>query len=54
MIENELHVQDHLFFISINLAVIYSIQEIEEVDTDEHYQPKSPIGIIDILLKHEP
>lgn len=30
------------------------VQEIEEVDTDEHYQPKSPIGIIDIALRHEP
>ncbi|KAF3780871.1 Peptidyl-prolyl cis-trans isomerase [Nymphaea thermarum] len=29
------------------------VQEIEEVDTDEHYQPKSPIGIIDIILKRE-
>ncbi|XP_047334762.1 peptidyl-prolyl cis-trans isomerase CYP21-4-like [Impatiens glandulifera] len=27
------------------------VQEIEEVDTDEHYQPKSPIGIINITLK---
>lgn len=30
------------------------VQEIEEVDTDEHYQPKSPIGIIDVTLKYEP
>lgn len=30
------------------------VQEIEEVDTDEHYRPKSPIGIIDIELKHKP
>ncbi|ONK74699.1 uncharacterized protein A4U43_C03F9230 [Asparagus officinalis] len=30
------------------------VQEIEEVDTDEHYRPKSPIGIIDITLKQEP
>ncbi|XP_047313155.1 peptidyl-prolyl cis-trans isomerase CYP21-4-like [Impatiens glandulifera] len=27
------------------------VQEIEEVDTDEHYKPKSPIGIINISLK---
>ncbi|KAF8387642.1 hypothetical protein HHK36_026295 [Tetracentron sinense] len=27
------------------------VQEIEEVDTDEHYQPKSPIGIINVTLK---
>ncbi|KAL6639232.1 hypothetical protein ACP70R_022962 [Stipagrostis hirtigluma subsp. patula] len=30
------------------------VQEIEEVDTDEHYQPKTPIGIINIMLKQEP
>jgi len=29
-------------------------QEIEEVDTDEHYQPKTPIGIMNIILKQEP
>ncbi|XP_043723283.1 peptidyl-prolyl cis-trans isomerase CYP21-4-like isoform X2 [Telopea speciosissima] len=29
------------------------VQEIEEVDTDEHYQPKSPIGIINVTLKRE-
>lgn len=29
------------------------VQEIEEVDTDEHYRPKSAIGIIDATLKHE-
>ncbi|KAF5801048.1 putative peptidylprolyl isomerase [Helianthus annuus] len=27
------------------------VQEIEEVDTDEHYRPKSRIGIIDVTLK---
>ncbi|KAL5700286.1 peptidylprolyl isomerase [Ranunculus cassubicifolius] len=30
------------------------VQEIEEVDTDEHYRPKSPIGIIKVTLKHQP
>ncbi|PIA27089.1 hypothetical protein AQUCO_08300053v1 [Aquilegia coerulea] len=30
------------------------VQEIEEVDTDEHYRPKSPIGITNISLKHQP
>ncbi|KAG0477260.1 hypothetical protein HPP92_014101 [Vanilla planifolia] len=30
------------------------VQEIEEVDTDELYQPKSPIEIINITLKQEP
>ncbi|KAL0699379.1 hypothetical protein Bca4012_055501 [Brassica carinata] len=29
------------------------VQEIEEVDTDEHYQPKSQIGIINVILKRE-
>lgn len=29
------------------------VQEIEEVDTDEHYQPKAAVGIIDIMLKQE-
>eukprot|EP00262_Sarcandra_glabra_P012787 TRINITY_DN3371_c0_g1_i1.p1 TRINITY_DN3371_c0_g1~~TRINITY_DN3371_c0_g1_i1.p1 ORF type:complete len:235 (-),score=34.62 TRINITY_DN3371_c0_g1_i1:194-898(-) len=29
------------------------VQEIEEVDTDEHYQPKSPIGIINVTLKRQ-
>lgn len=27
------------------------VQEIEEIDTDEHYRPKSSIGIIDVTLK---
>ncbi|KAJ7977678.1 Peptidyl-prolyl cis-trans isomerase [Quillaja saponaria] len=27
------------------------VQEIEEVDTDEHYQPKISIGIIDVTLR---
>ncbi|KAI3911753.1 hypothetical protein MKX01_029514 [Papaver californicum] len=29
------------------------VQEIEEVDTDEHYRPKSPIGIVDITMKRD-
>uniref|UniRef100_A0A453BHM7 Peptidyl-prolyl cis-trans isomerase n=1 Tax=Aegilops tauschii subsp. strangulata TaxID=200361 RepID=A0A453BHM7_AEGTS len=29
------------------------VQEIEEIDTDEHYQPKTPIGIINISLIQE-
>ncbi|CAI0406678.1 unnamed protein product [Linum tenue] len=29
------------------------VQEIEEVDTDEHYQPKSQIGIIGVTLKQK-
>ncbi|XP_029124774.1 peptidyl-prolyl cis-trans isomerase CYP21-4 [Cajanus cajan] len=27
------------------------VQEIEEVDTDEHYQPKISIGILDVVLR---
>ncbi|GJN07465.1 hypothetical protein PR202_ga25298 [Eleusine coracana subsp. coracana] len=30
------------------------VQEIEEVDTDEHYRPKTAVGIIDIMLKQDP
>ncbi|KAB5538370.1 PEPTIDYL-PROLYL CIS-TRANS ISOMERASE CYP21-4 [Salix viminalis] len=29
------------------------VQEIEEVDTDEHYRPKSPVVINGVTLKHE-
>ncbi|CAN1133659.1 Peptidyl-prolyl cis-trans isomerase CYP21-4 [Linum perenne] len=29
------------------------VQEIEEVDTDEHYRPKSQIGIIGVTLKQK-
>ncbi|GMH25748.1 hypothetical protein Nepgr_027591 [Nepenthes gracilis] len=29
------------------------VQEIEEVDTDEHYQPKTPVGIMDVKLEHK-
>ncbi|KAG5567839.1 hypothetical protein RHGRI_003126 [Rhododendron griersonianum] len=29
------------------------VQEIEEVDTDEHYRPKSSIGIINVSLKQK-
>lgn len=47
-----------LFFIFCGLFYVLTgeiilIQEIEEVDTDEHYQPKSPIGIISIILKQK-
>ena len=28
-------------------------QEIEEVDTDEHYRPKSLVRIVDVTLKRE-
>ncbi|CAK7348446.1 unnamed protein product [Dovyalis caffra] len=30
-----------------------AVQEIEEVDTDEHYQPKSRVVIIDVTLKQK-
>ncbi|XP_074558536.1 peptidyl-prolyl cis-trans isomerase CYP21-4 [Curcuma longa] len=29
------------------------VQEIEKVDTDQHYQPKSPMGITNVILKQE-
>lgn len=29
------------------------VQEIEEVDTDEHFRPKSPIGITSVTLKQK-
>ncbi|XP_068327551.1 peptidyl-prolyl cis-trans isomerase CYP21-4-like [Pyrus communis] len=29
------------------------VQEIEEVDTDEHYRPKSSVGITGVILKQE-
>ncbi|KNA23152.1 hypothetical protein SOVF_027500 [Spinacia oleracea] len=29
------------------------VQEIEEVDTDNHYVPKSTIGIMDVTLEHK-
>ncbi|XVF28210.1 hypothetical protein REPUB_Repub15cG0009700 [Reevesia pubescens] len=29
------------------------VQEIEEVDTNEYYQPISGVGIIDVMLKQE-
>lgn len=29
------------------------LQEIEEVDTDEHYTPKITIGILDVTLKQK-
>ncbi|CAA0824909.1 Peptidyl-prolyl cis-trans isomerase CYP21-4 [Striga hermonthica] len=29
------------------------VQEIEEADTDEHYRPKAPIGIEEVILKQK-
>ncbi|KAG4394310.1 hypothetical protein GLYMA_20G005600v4 [Glycine max] len=38
--------------VQLILTVSQSLcQEIEEVDTDEHYQPKLTIGILDVALK---
>ena len=31
----------------------YCTQEIEEVDTDENYEPKSSIGIINVSLRQK-
>lgn len=28
-------------------------QEIEEAETDEHYRPKMPLGIIEVTLKQK-
>jgi hypothetical protein len=41
---------------NIKVDVEYYItlfQEIEEVDTDEHYTPKITIGILDVTLKQK-
>ena len=40
--------------LTLFLSVCSHKQEIEEVDTDEHYQPKTPIGIMNIILKQGP
>ncbi|XP_059296308.1 peptidyl-prolyl cis-trans isomerase CYP21-4-like [Lycium ferocissimum] len=29
------------------------VQEIEEVDTDDHYRPKTPVQINEVILKHK-
>ncbi|MBA0802486.1 hypothetical protein Gohar_012771 [Gossypium harknessii] len=50
---------DTIYFINLEAAVKvisivlvqYFAQEIEEVDTDEHYRPKSSIGIRSVNLK---
>lgn len=43
------------FMITVNNNIdsftIKPTQEIEEVDTNEHYQPKISIGIIDVALR---
>lgn len=32
---------------------VMTIQEIEEVDTDDHYRPKTPVQINEVILKHK-
>lgn len=40
------------FMIKVDIEMFVILcQEIEEVDTDEHYQPKLTIGILDVALK---
>ncbi|CAL5424463.1 unnamed protein product [Camellia sinensis] len=39
--------------LSYALNILIEVWEIEEVDTDEHYRPKSPIGIINVTLKEK-
>lgn len=40
------------FVIKVDIEMFVILcQEIEEVDTDEHYQPKLTIGILDVALK---
>lgn len=42
------------FMIKVDIECYISLhQEIEEVDTDEHYTPKISIGILDVTLKQK-
>lgn len=44
------------FFFEIPLnddVSVMTIQEIEEVDTDDHYRPKTPVQINEVTLKHK-
>lgn len=54
-IKNVLNLHVHCKMYGVMLLIFtfyrYVVQEIEEVDTDEHYRPKSPIGIISVTLK---
>lgn len=46
-------VMHRLGFLMYNPLIQCANQEIEEVDTDEHYRPKSPVGITSVTLKRE-
>ena len=46
-------ITSRLGFLMFNLLIRCAHQEIEEVDTDEHYRPKSPVGITSVTLKRE-
>ncbi|EOY06715.1 Cyclophilin-like peptidyl-prolyl cis-trans isomerase family protein [Theobroma cacao] len=50
VIKGEDVVQVRTFSLVGNLDLFWKI---EEIDTNEHYQPKSPIGIIDVTLQQE-
>jgi len=41
------------FKIKVDIEYYITLQEIEEVDTDEHYTPKITIGILDVTLKQK-
>ncbi|KAK6278468.1 hypothetical protein POUND7_018735, partial [Theobroma cacao] len=53
VIKGEDVVQVRTFSLVGNLDLFWWILKIEEIDTNEHYQPKSPIGIIDVTLQQE-
>ncbi|MBA0827837.1 hypothetical protein Goarm_012582 [Gossypium armourianum] len=44
---------DKLYMFGRVIKGVDGVQEIEEVDTDTHYRPKSPVGIIDVILQQE-
>ncbi|KAG8499559.1 hypothetical protein CXB51_006137 [Gossypium anomalum] len=42
---------DKLYMFGRVIKGVDVVQEIEEVDTDTHYRPKSPVGIINVILQ---
>lgn len=44
---------DKLYMFGRVIKGVDGVQEIEEVDTDTHYRPKSPVGIINVILQQE-
>ncbi|KAH1096575.1 hypothetical protein J1N35_013496 [Gossypium stocksii] len=44
---------DKLYMFGRVIKGVDVVQEIEEVDTDTHYRPKSPVGIINVILQQE-